>query len=490
MTSGSSRFDDEDAREPDQRPTPPEPDGASDDLPAAPARRRTPPNYLIRRAVVVGGVVAVLATASIVVGQLIGSGSDDSGSGAISTEWDRIVLVDDRTGRVVVDDADGSELFRIESGVRSPTASAIVGSSLLVASADEIGVVFLDDVVVEEYDLGAETIVRPAGSALTMIAPRTDGGRGLLVHGPSGDVIDTDTFAPVVGARYEFADARSSTSGRDVLLTDSGNFQSVLFSFDREEPSFFPGLALAVGADLVVTAQNVGNDATVSVFDHDGESVATGRTPSVRAGMITDSGVVLVTVDGGVVTMSTSDGEISDGAQLDIGTIESGDVATTGDRLVVTGALGTAVIDTEAAVVASVDGQRPAGAGRPQSGSTCLTTVTTATTGDEADPQIAVIELTDGAVLVEAAGSEPLLTDASGCIAATSTADGYDLLSADGVRQFQTGDELLALALDGRSVVAERGSRLILLDTQTGDAASEDPIDLGPRGRSVHFTRS
>lgn len=487
MTPGSSRFDDEEAREPDQGTTPPETDGGADDPPAAPARRRTPPNYLIRRAVVIGGVVAVLATASIVVGQLIGSGSNDSSSGAISTEWNRIVLVDDRTGRVVVDDVDGNELSRIESGVRSPTASAIVGSTLVIAGADQVGVVDVDDEGVEEYEFDAETIVQPAGSALTMIAPRTDGGRGLLVHGPSGDTIDTDTFAPVVGARYEFADARSSTSGRHVLLTDSGNFQSVLFSFDREEPSFFPGLALAVGSDLVVTAQNVGRDATVSVFDHDGEPITTGRTPSVRAGMIIDSGIVLVTVDGGVVTMSTSNGEIAEATQLDIGTIESGDVATTGDRLVIVGALGTAIVDADAAVVASVDDQRPTGTGQPQTGSTCLTTVTM---GDVPDPQIAVIDLTDGAVLVEAAGSEPLLTDASGCIAGTSTSDGYDVMSADTVQQFQTGDELLALALDGRSVVAERGSRVILLDTETEDPAPEDPVDLGPRGRTVHFTQS
>ena len=68
-------------------------------------------------------------------------------------------------------------------------------------------------------------------------------------------------------------------SGRDVLVTDSGNFQSVLFSFDRDEPSFFPGLALAIDADLVVTAQNVGSDATINVFDHAGEPITTGRPP-------------------------------------------------------------------------------------------------------------------------------------------------------------------------------------------------------------------
>ena len=100
----------------------------------------------------------------------------------------------------------------------------------------------------------------------------------------------------------------------------------MLFSFDRGEPSFFPGLALAVDADLVVTAQNVGNNATISVFDHDGEPVATGRTPSVRAGMIADSGVVLVTVEATVVGCRHRTVRSPTTARLDIGTIGSGEV--------------------------------------------------------------------------------------------------------------------------------------------------------------------
>jgi hypothetical protein len=90
------------------------------------------------------------------------------------------------------------------------------------------------------FGFGADGVITPAGSALTMIAPRADAGRGVLVHGPSGDIIDTDSFAPVVGARYEFATSRSTPSGRDVLVTDSGNFQSVLFSFDPTSPRSFP----------------------------------------------------------------------------------------------------------------------------------------------------------------------------------------------------------------------------------------------------------
>ncbi len=483
MPSGPNLFDDEDGLDPGDVPAPRSP-RVSNEPPAAAASSRRNPNYLVRRAVVVGGVVAVLATASIVVGQLIGSGAEDTTSGAISTDWNRIVLVDDRTGRVIVDDEQGEEVARIESGVRSPTASAIVDSTLVVTGTDTVAVIDVGSDNVDAFDIGSDTVVRPSGSALTLLAPRPDGGRAVLAHGPSGDVIDTDTFAPVVGARYEFADARSSASGRDILVTDSGNFQSVLISFDRDEPSFFPGLALAVDAELVVTAQNVGSDATVNVFDHAGELITTGRTSSVRAGMLTDAEVILVTVDGDVVTMSPSSGETSDVAQLTIGTIESGSVTPDGDRLVVTGTTGTAIVAADGTVTGTYDAQRPAGE-RPPIGSTCLATVTA---GDATEPQIAVVDTIDGSVLVEASGSEPLLSDASGCIVGAATASGYDLMSQDGVRQFQTTDDALALSLDGAAVAVEREGRLALIGTSPEE--STDPIDLGPLGRTVHFTQT
>ena len=491
MPSGPTLFDDGDGREADRTSAGDEP-SANDDRDADAASRRTRgPNYLFRRAAVVGVVVAAVAIASIVVGRLIGSGSDESTSGAIGAEWNRVVLIDDRSGRVVVDDENGEELGRVDSGVRTPTASAVVDSTAVVAGDGVVAVIAVGDGVsrddVDEFDLGAESIVRPAGSDLTMVVPRTDGGRGLLVHGPSGDTIDTDTFAPVVGARYEFANARASASGRDVLVTDSGNFQSVLFSFDRDQPSFFPGLALAVADDLVVTAQNVGSDATINVFDHAGEPLSTGRTASVRAGMINESSVVLVTVDGGVATMSPSDGAISDGAQLDIGAVESGIVTPGGDRLIVSGAAGTAIVDANGDVVGIYDAQRPVVDGRSPAGSTCVTTVDTA---DTAESRIAVVDLSDGAVVVEAAGGETLATDASGCIVAVSTSNGFDLLSSDGVRRFRDGDTLVSLSLDANVAAIEREGRLVLLDTGLDDAPAQDPVDLGPRGRSVHFTQS
>jgi hypothetical protein len=485
MPSPPDLFDDEDGVEPDREAAPHTPRRA--DAPTAGASSddsRAGPNYLFRRAVVVGGVVAVLATASIVVGRLIGSGAEDSTSGAVSADWNRVVLVDDRTGRVIVDDDQGEEVAQIESGIRSPTASDIVDATLVVAGTDNVAVIDVGSERLDEFDLGSEVIERPSGSALTMLAPAADGGRAVLVHGPSGDVIDTDTFAPVVGARYEFDDARSSPSGRDVLVTDSGNFQSVLISFDRDEPSFFPGLALAVDADLVVTAQNVGSDATINVFDHSGDPVTTGRTSSVRAGMITEAGVVLVTVEGVIVTLSTSSGDTADGTRLDIGTIESGSVTPNGDRLVVTGATGTALVGTGGELIASYDAWRPAG-DLPLTGSTCFANLAT---DDAPEPQIAVVDTTDGSVLVEASGSEPLLTDASGCTVAATTPAGYDLLSAEGVSAFETDDTPRSLSLDGQALAVERDGRLVLIGSDPDESA--EPIDLGPRGRTVHFTQA
>ena len=200
--------------------------------------------------------------------------------------------------------------------------------------------------------------------------------------------------------------------------------------------------------------------------------------------MITDAGVVLVTVEGVVVTMSTSSGDTSDGARLDIGTIESGSVTPGGDRLVVTGATGTALVGADGDVIASYPAQRPAG-GQALIGSTCFATVTA---DDAAEPQIAVVDTTDGSVLVEASGSEPLLSDASGCTVATTTPSGYDLLSAEGVSRFETDDTARSLSLDGAALAVERDGRLVLAGSDPD--ASTDPIDLGPRGRTVHFTQS
>ena len=120
-------------------------------------------------------------------------------------------------------------------------------------------------------------------------------------------------------------------------------------------------------------------------------------------------------------------------------------------------------------------------------GSTCITTTASS---DAAEPQLSVIDVTNGAVQVEAAGIEPVVADASGCIVGASTSVGYDVMSSDGVQELQTDDMLFTISLDGLSVVVQQGARLVLLGSGVDGPAPDDPIDLGPQGRTVFFTQS
>ncbi|HYN34817.1 MAG TPA: hypothetical protein VES40_19490 [Ilumatobacteraceae bacterium] len=442
---------------------------------------RSRPHYWFRRAVVVGGVVALIATAAIVIVNLTNGSNGAATPGTVGAEWNRIVLVDERTGRVIVDNEQGEELARIDTGLRTVLDSAVVDSTAVVVSATATSVVDLVDETSTEHTISADSVTWPAGSGLTMIAADTDAARGLMIHGPSGDVIDTEAFDPIAGTRYEWSGARSSPSGRDVLVTDSGNFQSVLFSFDRDEPSYFPGLALAIDDDVVVTAQNVGTDATVNVFDHDGQAISSGATTSVRAAIIGGDAIALITVDGEIVTMSTASGDTKSTVRLALGPVEFGVVTTSGDRLVVVGADGSAIIDDTGAEIGSYPDVQLVPETWAVRGSRCIALA------DDTTEEVALVAFEDGSILNEAEMAAPLFSTVDGCTVASRAATGYQVTSPDEVAMVTVEDvgELVGLSPDGAKVVLEIGGRLTLADAAT----ATDTIDFGPAGRTVGFTQ-
>ena len=465
-------------------PTPPfdESDALVDDVGSGESHNaRSRPRYWFRRAILVGGVIAVFATAAIVIINLTAGTNGATPSGTVSDEWNRIVLIDERTGRVVVNDEQGDELARIETGIRSVLDNAVVESTAVMVSETATRIVDLADETSTEHSIGADTVTWPTGSALTMIAADAVTARGLIVHGPSGDVIDTDAFDPIAGTRYEWSGARSGPSGRDVLVTDSGNFQSVLFSFDRDEPSYFPGLALAIDENVVVTAQNVGENATVNVFDHDGQTISSGSTTSVRAAIIRDDSVALITVEGKIVTMSTSSGETEAVGQLEVGSVEFGVVTTRGDRLIVVGADGTAIVDDTGAEIGRYPGTQLLAETWAVRGSTCVALT------DDASGQVALIAFDDGSTLREAAMTAPLFATVDGCTIASRVATGYQVVSAESVTTVTVGgvSAIAGLSPDGSKVVLGVEDQLALADVATGSGL----IDLGPEGRTVEFTR-
>jgi len=471
---------------------------------AAPSGRQ--PNYLIRRGIAVGGVVGAVAIGAVVVGSLIGGDDDATTGGGADADWNTIVLLDERSGIVIVADEVGEEQARFESGLTSPTDALVSATTLFATSADEATIVDLTDESAQtiELDVGDNGVIMPSGTALTMLTATQNAGRSVMAHGPSGEVLDTESFAPIAGARYDFATTIATPSGRDVLVTDSGNFQSVLFSFDRDEPSFFPGRALAVGDELVVTTQNVGSEASITVFDHDGASVTDARTPPIRAGMISGGSVIVVTVEGEVIELTASNGATSTLDTLAVGIVQTGHVSPAGDRLIVVGDAGSVILDGAGDVVATIPDLAPLDEGidelAPRT-SSCVAFV------DEADAGLVIVSLTDGSIVAEAQAETPKLSTVDGCTVVATDGSGLSVISGDGVSQQVADGELTALSPDGTSAVTRSdGGRLQLTDlsrppservtsesspgsTSPPDAGDSSIIDLGPASRLVLFTQ-
>ena len=278
-----------------------------------------------------------------------------------------------------------------------------------------------------------------------------------------------------------------------MLVTDSGNFQSVLFSFDSNEPSYFRGRALAVDDSLVVTTQNVGSESSISVFDHDGATVTDARTASVRAGMIAGDHVMLVTLDGDVLDLATSSGDTSSVGTTTVGPIRSGAVTPGGDRLVVVGDGGTAIIDAAGTVLAELPGTVPIETGLNELAtrtSACVVVV-------DQDGAITIASLDDGAVVGEATADQgvtvtaaDVLASADGCTAATPGADAVTVVASGGADPIDGGTDLRSLSPDGAAVVVAADGRLGLLVVGSGtpSEAATEPTDLGPDTRLVLFT--
>ena len=153
------------------------------------------------------------------------------------------------------------------------------------------------------------------------------------------------------------ANAVATPAGRDVLVTDSGNFQSVLFSFDRDEPSYFPGRALAVD-------DRPRRDDTERRHRSEPQclrprwrgghrrphGVAAGRDDRRRP-------VILVTLDGDVSISTTVVGHhVVDREPRGRDRPAPATVSPTGDRLIVVGDGGSAILDGAGDVLAELPG--------------------------------------------------------------------------------------------------------------------------------------
>ena len=110
----------------------------------------------------------------------------------------------------------------------------------------------------------------PSGSALTMLTATANGDRAVFAHGPTRRRDRHGDFAPIAGARYDIATTvatpRAATCWSPIPATSRACCSRSIATSRRTSPVG----ALAVDDQLVVTTQNVGTEASITVFDHDG----------------------------------------------------------------------------------------------------------------------------------------------------------------------------------------------------------------------------
>ncbi len=262
-----------------------------------------------------------------------------------------------------------------------------------------------------------------------------------------------------------------------------------------------PDVRWRVDDEIVVTTQNVGTESSLSVFDHEGEAVTAARTASVRAGMIAGDHVILVTLDGDVLDLATSSGTTSSIGNTTVGPIRSGAVSPTGDRLVVVGEGGTAIIDGGGNVLAELPGTAPIGTGINEFATRTAACVVVI---DQVDAGLTLVSLDDGSIVAEADGpvagpaGEPssvedaaarVLASVDGCTAAAPAPDGVTLIDADSAGTIAGAADLRSLSPDAAAMVVAADARLQLQTVTTGGSSgAAEPIDLGPDSRLVLFT--
>src|SRR6187401_762929 len=65
------------------------------------------PNYLVRRGIAVAAIVAAIAAGAIFIGGLVDRDDDTTATGAADADWNTIVLLDQRSGQVILADENG-----------------------------------------------------------------------------------------------------------------------------------------------------------------------------------------------------------------------------------------------------------------------------------------------------------------------------------------------------------------------------------------------
>lgn len=441
------------------------------------------PNYRLRRLVVAGGVLALVATVAAVV---ITRGGDDGGStqtGAVRG-WDTVVLQDPTSKAIRIVDGDGKEIATTRTDLVGLLDVGLDGRIVVgtVGDAAEDGLAALD------LDTGALTDlqvsypqVRRLGDSSLLLA--SDGlGTGLeLVDVATAEV--TDLLALTDGVDEPFTTPESvlvDPGHEHVAFTELKSFETYLVTVADGTAVSMPGSLVDLAFDHVLTSTNRGDSALLDLSDLTGKRVGTVEVATPRAAMLVDdSHAIVVTAAGKVLRIDFGDESADDvvdlaptlptapGAAADAELVGGSVRLANHTRLALLGDRFVALLGPDGALVKSVD---VAALGTPLFGSDMADLCVVV--GAAAGPYT-FIDAQTGGIISSFTDATVRGRSADGCTVAVGSGATGNAVVGIGVNA-ALGHPVVALSDDASSVVVS-DSRA----TQRVEVGSGDTTDLG-----------
>ena len=437
---------------------------------------RDPPDYLLRRALFVGLVVAAIAGAAILVGRVVGSDDDASSALATTGEWNTVVVLTEDAVQLT-DPSSGDVLETFESSEDLLDAiSETSGQTLVLLGPDG---------QITQLDL-ADGTARRARSAADGVLRVSAGNRGVMSAGveAGGELTILDTrprTSIAVGTAAGLDDPLMFTdelfvnaSGTHAAVSDGRTFQTVLVDLAEESAELLGGQVAALNDSTIVTVQRAGDKAELDFYDLSAERIGTVDVPSPEAVLLTgERSALAVSGDGRIVEISSTGrtnevGLLADssGSALDV---QRGAPAF-GDKRLVVEASGTVfVLDENGDIVTSVAGTV---AGPITATTRCVMVGDGSSTGRSVQ-----IDVESGEELGALTGGIVAASSFDGCTVAMIGGPSPQVLASGELIPVEfRGGSPTGVSPDGSRVVASSraGERLIDLTDQSGVTLSRE----------------
>ncbi len=427
-------------------------------------------------------IASTLAITALVAGGVLAwravRGGDEGGLGR-ADDWDRLALVDNGSGDVVVLDGDGESEGDVE-GAGQVSAVYAHGKRLVLVTDEQITITDGSDDEPNTVAIDAAERVRPIWTVdrLALVIGTPTGGNVRIVDVETGDLIDVGAMAEQTDPLV-FADTvRVAADGRTFAVADAANFQTIVVGFDQPEASFYPDQPIAVGDQLIATSQVVGRQADIALYDRERRNQALVPTEIPAGGVMDGDRLVVVSIDGSVLRIARGDDEAERIGEV---TVPAGErinwahPTAGGERLVVAGPVSLAVVDLDGASVFATTFPSSVPLTPPRPAWSCLPV-------GGADSYHSLIVLDDGRQIADLSGLTVTGWASDGCTVIGDRDGSIEVVGADGT--ITLGDVNGAtLGPDGRSVVYLTSDRRVELVRITGDdeLVLGEPVDLTAR---------